>query len=92
MKLKNSNCDPKNRKTLPWEHRIGCQMCEITLSKSNKKKNKDSNDSKNQATFFSFLSSFGKSNLTHLTTDVLKAAFYNSRDIFLTPSLTHKIL
>ena len=24
----------ENRKTLPWEHHIGCQMCQIALSKS----------------------------------------------------------
>ena len=30
----------KNRKTLPWEHHIGCQMCQIALSKSTEKKRK----------------------------------------------------
>ena len=28
----------ENRKTLPWEHHIGCQMCQIALSKSAQKK------------------------------------------------------
>ena len=27
----------KNCKRLPWEHHIGCQMCQIALSKSTKK-------------------------------------------------------
>ena len=27
----------KNRKTLPWEHNIDCQMCQIDLSKSTEK-------------------------------------------------------
>ena len=27
----------ENRKRLPWEHHIGCQMCQITLSKSTEK-------------------------------------------------------
>ena len=31
----------KNRKTLPWEHHIGCQMCQITISKSSEKVQKN---------------------------------------------------
>ena len=27
----------ENRKTLPWEHLIGCQMCQVVLTKSTKK-------------------------------------------------------
>ena len=48
----------ENRKTLPWEHHIGCQMCQIALSKRTKKvffSSSDSSDSidiseKNHAT------------------------------------------
>ena len=32
---------PENRKTLPSEHLIGCQMCQIALSKSTEKVNKN---------------------------------------------------
>ena len=29
----------ENRKTLPWEHHIGCQMCQIALSNRTEKVN-----------------------------------------------------
>ena len=74
----------ENRKTLPWEHHIGCQMCRTSLSNSTKNffYSMDSSDSsekvhatspqKNHATsFFYFLGTFEKCNLTHLTTDVM---------------------
>ena len=60
----NKHCE--NRKTLPWEHHIGCQICRITLSKSTEKvifyssDSSDSSEKKNYATsqkilFFSTL-------------------------------------
>ena len=67
----------KNRKTLSWEYHIGCQMCKIVLSKSgdtsdSSEKNHTTSPQKNHAIFFFyFLSTLGKCNLTHLTTDVM---------------------
>ena len=83
LKLTIKHCD--NLKTLPWEHHIGCQMCQIALHKSTEKVffySSDRSDScqNNHATspqkslatfFFYFLSTFGKSNSTHLTTDAM---------------------
>ena len=32
-RLRHTTKHRENRKTLPWEHHIGCQMCQISLSK-----------------------------------------------------------
>ena len=77
----------ENRKTLPWEYQIGCQMCQITLSKSARKEEERHIFLRGWAiflttvttvtavttvtSFLNFLSIFGKSNLTHMTIDVM---------------------
>ena len=35
----------KNRNMLPWEHHIGCQMCQVALSKSAEKLNNNKKNS-----------------------------------------------
>ena len=79
----------KNCKTLPWEHQIGGQMCQIALSKSKTKQKINSCDSsdsseKNHATsqLKTFLSTFD------IRCDVLRAAFFNSRNVFVTTATT----
>ena len=77
----------KNSKTLSWEHHIGFQMCQIALSKNIKRVKKKKVDRvhdflcrgymilitnvKKLYTCINFLSTFRKSNLTYLTTDVM---------------------
>ena len=83
----------KNHKRLPWEHHIGCQMCQIACFKSTEKVNLKKNAVVTAVTkvavvktimqplhkkilnlyFFFFLSTFGKSNLTHLTANVMSS-------------------
>ena len=75
-----------NRKTLPWEHHIGCQMCQISFSKTTekvkKKRKKKLHDFfwKGCMNFFTTVTNvptvkkiltFKNINLTYLTTDVM---------------------
>ena len=72
----------KNRKMLLWEHHIGCQMCQIAIYKSNeqvfftvvRKFTQHFHKKMQQGDLFFlffFLNAFGKSNLTHSTTDMM---------------------
>ena len=63
----------KNRKTLPWEQHIGCQMCQIVLSKNIRrvKTRRKNSYCHNCKKCIYFLNTFRPSNLTYLTTDVM---------------------
>ena len=71
----------KNPKTLPCEHHIGCQMCQIVLSKNIRRVKRRKKIVERLYNFYPychnckkciyFLNTFRQSNLTYLTTDVM---------------------